>query len=589
MDIHVSRQRWAVASTAFAVLLGGGWTASGDPPDEATTTFYDRLHVPLVNVEVIATDREGVPIRDLAADDFEILEDGLPVEVTHFSAPSIAEAPSVSGGVERPFPDIRDRDVYLVLYFDDLNVNPRVRRSALARLRSFVSQPLPPGVKAFVVRFDGRLKIECEPTERSEDLLAALDRVGMQTPMDHTREGEALVRSMQSNALGSVQLGASDLNVDPVAEAGFDLAKNQINSDFLPLIRHYATQEYHRNRASLQGLSNFVLYLQGIHGRKAVLWLGSVETRVGENLFRTYRELFPGQARTVSLSPMMDSMGYDLTGELRDLTRFANSHRVSFYPLGSLGAGVAVSFDYDNRILESGQPGSTGPVDLRAEADALNVMSESTGGRTLLDSRLDLDLSQVSGDLNASYSLAYRPPTPDDGKYHRIAVKVKREGVVVRHRQGYEMMDDGGRLAARTVSAAMLGVVDNPLGITVGFRDHEPRDDGLFLVPVTVEISIGDLVLVPEGEQHVARISVASVVRDDEGRLSEVHEREYPITIANDQLIASVAERATFVIGMVLREGPHRITVSVRDDYSAIESIGFVDVVAGADVGFLPG
>jgi VWFA-related protein len=420
-------------------------TAGEDPGDDAATTFYDQLHIPLVNIEVLATDSEGVPIRNLTADDFEILEDGQPVEITHFSAPSSAELPSVSVDGAMPLPDIRDRDIYFVLYFDDFNVDPRIRGSALARLRAFVSQPLPPGVKAFVVRFDGKLNIECEPTDRSEDLIAALDRVQMQTPMDFTREGEALVHSMQTDARHGVRtrpLGGQE-GEDLALTNDLEFTRSNIDSDYIPLIRHYAQQEYHRNRASLQALSNFVLYLQGLHGRKAVLWLGSMETRVGENLFRTYRELFPSQARGVSLSPMMDSMRYDLTGELRDLIQFANSHRVSFYPLGSLGAGVAVTFNYENRILESGQPGSAGPVDLRAEADALNVMSESTGGRTLLDSSLDVDLSQVSGDLNSSYSLAYRPPTPDDGKYHRIAVTVKRDGVVVRHRQGYEMMDDG--------------------------------------------------------------------------------------------------------------------------------------------------
>jgi VWFA-related protein len=563
--------------------LGGGWTAGEDPLENATTTFYDRLHVPLVNVEVTATNREGVPIRNLTADDFEILEDGQLVEITHFSAPSTAEGPPVRGDSPTSLPAMRDRDVYLVFYFDDFNVNPRLRGAALAQLHSFVSQSLPPGVKAFVVRFDGRLHVECEPSQRSEDLVAALEQVQKHTPMDFTREGEDLVRSMQESARTVVR-GGSGIDANNSGLADF------MRSDYLPLIENYASQEYHRNRTSLQGLTDFVSYLRGMHGRKAVLWLGSIETRVGENLFRTYQQLFPAQARTESLDPMMDSMRYDLTGDLRDLIRFANSHRVSFYPLGSLGTGVDVTFDYANRIFEGpGYPGSAGPTDLRAEAEALNVMSLSTGGRTLFDSRLTQDLAQVSGELTTSYSLAYKPPTPDDGKYHQITVRVKRDGVMVRHRQGYRMMDDGGRMAALTISAAMLGAVDNPLGIAVGSRDSEPRDDGLFLVPVTVEIPIGDLVLLPQEEQHVARISIASVVRDDKGRLSDVHEREYPITIANDRLVSSVGERATFVIGMLLRKGPHRITVSVRDNYSSIESIGFVDVVVGAGVGASPG
>ena len=102
------------------------------------------------------------------------------------------------------------------------------------------------------------------------------------------------------------------------------------------------------------------------------------------------------------------------------------------------------------------------------------------------------------------------------------------------------------------------------------------------LVPVTVRIPIGDLVLVPDAGSHVAQISVFSVVRDARGGMSDVSERSYPIEIANDKLSSVVGQPFEFVLGMVLRGGPHRIAVSVRDDHSSIESTGFVDVVVGA-------
>ena len=117
--------------------------------------------------------------------------------------------------------------------------------------------------------------------------------------------------------------------------------------------------------------------------------------------------------------------------------------------------------------------------------------------------------------------------------------------------------------------------------ITVECQEQELRGKGEYLVPVMIQIPIGELVLQPAAESHVAQISVASVVRDDKGRMSDVHEREYPIEIANDQLLYAVGQRAEFVVGMVLRGGPHRISISVRDEQSSIESTEFVDVEVG--------
>jgi VWFA-related protein len=401
--------------------------------------------------------------------------------------------------------------------------------------------------------------------------------------MDITRDGDLLVRQMQIDASGQLRLGPADDYAEPAATQGASL-RQVMNSDYLPLINHYASQRFHRNRESLAGLSNFISYLQGLAGRKVVVWVGAMETRSGENLFRTYEQLFPARARSEGVNSMMDSMRYDLTHELRDMVQYASSQRVSFYPIGALGLDSTVNFDFDNRILEGGgPPGTSGPVDYRAEANALQAMAAMTGGRTLNDSALGARLVRLSDDLDSAYSLAYRPSTLGDSDYHIILVKVDRQNAVVRHRQGYRVQSSADELPARTVSAALLGITDNPLEINISTRPQESRDDGLFMVPVAVDIPIGNLVLSPEAEQHVARISVVSVVKDDQGRLSDVHQREYPVAISNYQLVSTVAQDATVVLGMVLRGGPHRISVSVRDEMSSIESTQYVDVVVGAE------
>ena len=76
------------------------------------------------------------------------------------------------------------------------------------------------------------------------------------------------------------------------------------------------------------------------------------------------------------------------------------------------------------------------------EADfVLRQLSQETGGRAFFPEQLE-DLSdiyqRISDELSSQYSLGYISKNPmQDGKYRRIVVRVDRENVAARTRQGY--------------------------------------------------------------------------------------------------------------------------------------------------------
>jgi hypothetical protein len=56
----------------------------------------------------------------------------------------------------------------------------------------------------------------------------------------------------------------------------------------------------------------------------------------------------------------------------------------------------------------------------------------------LRDSSIAGTINQISGELNAQYTLSYRPTNTGPGDYHQIKVEVVgRGGVKVRSRPGY--------------------------------------------------------------------------------------------------------------------------------------------------------
>ena len=56
---------------------------------------------------------------------------------------------------------------------------------------------------------------------------------------------------------------------------------------------------------------------------------------------------------------------------------------------------------------------------------------------TFRDRSIEKAVDAIGGELNAQYTLSYRPTGSDAAGYHKIKVTVDRPGVKVRSRPGY--------------------------------------------------------------------------------------------------------------------------------------------------------
>ncbi len=72
-------------------------------------------------------------------------------------------------------------------------------------------------------------------------------------------------------------------------------------------------------------------------------------------------------------------------------------------------------------------------------ADILRTLAERTGGTAFVNTNApERGLRQIVKEASAFYLLGYSPArNPQDGKFHKIGVKVKRSGLEVRARKGY--------------------------------------------------------------------------------------------------------------------------------------------------------
>ena len=143
-----------------------------------------KANATMVEVDVVATDTSGRPVRGLGREDFEVLEDGTPVDIVTFSAIDVPDVPHAV----TPAPQDRSGSSFasndqtgdarlLLIVLDDVQVSFTAGRMAIAKsaARRAVER-LGPADLAGVLTTSGRLGGQAEFTTDKSRLLAAIEQ-----------------------------------------------------------------------------------------------------------------------------------------------------------------------------------------------------------------------------------------------------------------------------------------------------------------------------------------------------------------------------------------------------------------------------
>ena len=116
--------------------------------------------------------------------------------------------------------------------------------------------------------------------------------------------------------------------------------------------------------------------------------------------------------------------------EMRDIYEAANRSNVAIYPLDPRGLSP------DPRIDRGPSAGQVMAM-VSPAREFMRILAGETGGRPMFANEVKADLGQVIRDSRAYYLIAYESPHPDDGKFHKVSVKVKRPRATIFARTGY--------------------------------------------------------------------------------------------------------------------------------------------------------
>ena len=383
------------------------------PADSAAQPPIFRAGINYVRVDVIISDKNGNPVADLQASDFDVLEDNKPQKIDTFklikldggAADSIKEPPKeIRSDFDEESEAARDDVRLFAIFLDDYHVRRGASMAVRGQLAKFIDTQIGPS-----------------------------DMVGVMYPLESTGSVR-MTRNHSAVSRGLQQFLGRKFEYEP---------KNQFEETYA----HYPTEtvERVRNQVSLSALKGLIVHMGSLkEGRKSLILVSEGYTYMIPPQMRNADAQQPGLGNPAAGNPLAGtndinedraawSAGLDMNSDLREVYDTANRNNVAIYAVDPRGLP---GFEFD---INEGVGLQTDSKYLTSTMDTLRTLAENTDGRAIVN-RNDIatGMKQITRDSSAYYLIGYNSAqAPTDGKFHEIKVRVKRPGVQVRARRGY--------------------------------------------------------------------------------------------------------------------------------------------------------
>lgn len=385
-----------------------------------------RATTRLVEFTVVAQDAKGRAVTDLGKEDFVVEEKGKPRPVAFFLFEGARErregkppAPGVSSNrVESAAGPARN---VTALVLDSLNTLPEQMMYVRAEMVRYL-KALAPESRVAIYHLGSELRVLHDFTDDHEALRARVAKLQVELPRQSLSDINAIIQEAQR--MREVFGG------NPVLE---EMLASAAELEAM----HNAVVREARAQRTLAALDALGAHLEGIRGRKNLVWIGG----------------------GISMLAINGRMGFGPHGGWKSIEKdvVASAQRLA-------QRGVAL-YAVDSRGLVAPQAGGASLQNRRTAGDlfertalaaelsadplpAAHRLAEITGGRVIKDTNdPTAGMQQAVEDMRGAYTLAFYVEEEPDGKWHGLKVRTKREGVRLTYRQGF-LAEDAARRAA---------------------------------------------------------------------------------------------------------------------------------------------
>ena len=516
-----------------------------------------------VELDAFVVDAAGMPVTNLTANDFEILDDGRPQEITLFAAVNI------------PIERIESRISQAISLVPDVRTNERPE----GRIYLIAVDEIP-GALAPRLRLRLRQFVEQHFGENDSAAIVYVGRGKSTDGQDFTSDRAALLRSIDRLSGG---FGRGDLETPPVRMSGVspsaqvaieqEVAQSGLTGQAAASLRATLTEAAQQAAATdsaVNGLADgegeFLLrsrmlslrslteFMAGMHGRrKSIIY---VTTGLGASVYEALD--YVGGIRSIAIE--------DLHAAITAATR----GNVSIYPLDPTGVvpGRDVTEegaqDPDNTVPEASQTKIGRMQDLRS-------LAEATGGSAIVDTNNFEDaFSRIVQDNSSYYILGFSTSTPrTDGRFHKVQIRVKRPGLEVRSRGGYlaplhrktPIITRASTLAP-AITEALQSPIDVP-GVPIRlFAAPYKGSSQQARVAITAEFGVEALSLMQRQGRLVGDFAVALRPTTADGKLVAGQRHELSLALKPETYELAKTHGLRLVTEMSLAPGRYQLRVA---------------------------
>ena len=535
-----------------------------------------RITTNLVQVDAVVTDHNRKPVTDLTAEDFEILEDGKPQQITNFSfisteraattrevtassatpATKNKTAPTVPPAPLRP-EQVR-RTVALVV--DDACMSFFSMGAVKDALKKFVAEQMQPNdlVAIFRTRDDsGALQ---QFTSDKNQVERAIKAVRWQPSV------------VGFGCIDTFQTAHSDYTVKtnrgggPIGQTSFE------------------DEASRRQRQRIEDLNREALTVRTLGTLRYVM--------------RGLQDL-PGRKSTVLISdglPIFSRAGHSdrALDDLQRLVNLANHASVVLYTMDARGVFDPTMAAAADELL----PNTVGGGGANSESEklavsrsdsvaesrsGLNYLAAETGGLFIHDTnKLDNGISRALEDQRSYYLIGYRPTefTRKQGSnFRKLTVKVKRPGLSVRYRHGF-FGPTGDPVAPKpqTADSRLYAALASPLAASgvstrlTAFFGNDQRSGSFMRSLMHIDARDVTFANEPNGWKKLV-LDVAAVTFGENGKVVDEFNRTHTIRTAGETLQEILKNGLVYSADIpVKKPGAYQLRMVVRD--SASQRVG---------------
>jgi len=496
-------RRVSAALASLALTAAGLAAQTPAKPDAAPASLFgETVEVRVINLEVVVTDKQGLPVTGLQAADFALKVDGAEASIQFFTevrggdaieGPS--EAPAIPG-VPQLAPGTPVGTSYLV-FIDEFFALQRDRDRVLEKLAADLSR-LGPEDRMAVVAYDGR-KLEMLSTwSRSSAELERVLRKAMTRPAKGLQREADARRFAHSGRADRIVGGPSRL-VDST-----ELRLDADERSYAETIQSQVASIVAAASSALRGFAN-------PPGRKVLLMLAGgwpydpVQFAVNDYT-RTVVEtqLKRGDELLAPLVGTANELAYtiyavDVPGLTDESTTSAE------FAAGSNFSDRSTLFQRENNVQSS-----------------LQYVAEETGGKALLNSAREEVLARVAADTRSYYWIGFTPSWQGDDGRHKVALSTRVADLRIRNRSGFVDFSRRHETSMAVESILLFGEGPGAAALPIEVGTPTKASGKTMNVPVTIRIPLEMLTTVATDKGVSAEVELRIAALDDRGGRSDM-------------------------------------------------------------------